>query len=191
MMATSTMRTLTTVATAAWLTVGGYGIWSAMVDGDGGWEAAYSVYMLALLVGAVVAVLLAAQLTGGAARPRLRVAGLVVCGLGCLGSIVAWALPLWMTLLAAGFGMLAAACAPPVRRGLAVVTAGQLVGLAVLYGGLIAKIGPRDEYGDYPLAFAASLVVAAALTIAGLVQLARSGSEARSPGAPALGAAGA
>jgi hypothetical protein len=191
MMATSTMRTLTTVATAAWLAVGGYGIWSAIVVGDEGWEAAYSIYAMALLVGAVVAVLLAARLTSGTARPRLRVAGLAVCGLGCLGSIVAWALPLWMTLLALGFGLLTAACAPPVRRGLALLTAGQLVGLAVLYGGVIAKIGRTDEYGDYPLAGDTSLVVAAALTIAGLVQLARSGSEEQAPGVPALGAAGA
>lgn len=190
-MTTSTMRTLTMIATAAWLAVGGYGIWSTTVVDVEGWEVAYNVYMPALLVGAVAAVLLGAQLTGGTARPRLRVAGLAVCGLGCLGSIVAWALPLWMTLLAAGFGLLAAACPPPVRRGLALVTAGQLVGLAVLYGGLIVKIGPRDEYGDYPLASGASLVAAAALTIAGLVQLARSDSEERAPGAPALGAAGA
>ena len=191
MMATSTMRTLTTVAMAAWLTVGGYGVWSAMVVDDEAWEVAYNVYTLALLVGAVVAVLLAAQLTGGTARPRLRAAGLAVCGLGCLGSIVAWALPLWMTLLAAGFGLLAAACTPPVRRGLALMAAGQLVGLAVLYGGLIAKIGPRNEYGDYPLAGYISLAVAAPLTIAGLVALARSGREVRAPGAPALRAAGA
>jgi hypothetical protein len=173
-MDTRTTRTLTGIAVTAWLMVAGYGVRSAMVVGDDAWRLPYAMFSLALLVGVVATVALAAGSTRPAARPRLRVAGLAVCALGCLGSVVAWALPLWMTLLAVGLALVTAASPRSVRRACLVVTAGELLGLVVLYGGLIAKVGRQDEWGDYPLATGFSLVVVAAITVAGLVRLARS-----------------
>ncbi len=47
-------------------------------------------------------------MTRECARPRLRIAGVAVSALGAVASFVgAWALPLWMTILGAGFALLA------------------------------------------------------------------------------------
>jgi hypothetical protein len=98
----------------------------------------------------------------------------VVSGLGVLASVVAWALPFWMTILGVGLAMVAYAAAPTARRAVALMAAGQLVGMATLFVGVIAEVGPTDSYGDYPAADGIALMVTAGLTIAGLVDLTRS-----------------
>src|SRR5688500_11052341 len=119
----STMRTMTLVAGAAWLIVAGSGIIDGIVDYGDGWEAPYTVLMLALVVGATLSTAAGAEATRDSARPRLRMAGLAVCALGALACIVAWALPLWMTILGAGFALLAASAHPAHRRPLALLAA--------------------------------------------------------------------
>jgi len=188
-MTKTTMRTMTLVAGLAWLVVAGYGLRSGMVDDGDGWRVAYTIFNMALLVGTIISLGLAAWVTRESTRPRLRTAGLVVCGVGFLASIVgAWALPLWMTLLSAGLVVLMIAAAPPERRAVALLAAGQLIGMAVLLGGLILEIGRRDDYGDYPLAGGIALAVTAAITVVALLDLTRT-SEALAP-APGGGGAG-
>lgn len=171
-MTKTTMRTMTLVAALAWLVVAGYGLRSGLVDEGDGWRVTYTIFNLALLVGMIIGLGLAAWATQGSVRPRLRTAGLVVCGVGFVASVVgAWALPLWMTLLSAGLLMMTIAAAPRVRRAVALLAAGQLVGMAVLFVGLILEVGRRDDYGDHPLAGGIALVVTAAITVVALFDL--------------------
>ena len=94
-MTASTLRATTVVAALAWFAVGGYGLTEALrEDGDGG-NGTYLVFNVALLIGAVLSVTIAAWVSRDADRRRLRTAGLVACGVGALASVVAWALPLW------------------------------------------------------------------------------------------------
>lgn len=170
-MVTSAIRTLTLVAGFAWLVVAGYGVRSATVDDDGDWELTYLVFSLALLVGVALSVTVATLATRQSDRPRLRMVGLVVSSLGGVASLVAWALPLWMTVLGVGFAMVAVASGPRQRRPLTLLAAGQLVGIAVLFAGIAAEVGRRDYWGDYPAAGGIAVGVVAAITIIALLGL--------------------
>ena len=171
-MSRSAVRTITLVAGAAWLVVAGSGIVDGLVDYGDSWAAPYTVFMLALVVGATLTIAAGAESTRESPRPRLRMAGLGVCALGALASVVgAWALPLWMTILGAGFALLAAAAGPAARRPLALLAAGQLAGIAVLIAGITAEVGRADEYGDYPLAGGIAVVVVAVTAIVALMTL--------------------
>ncbi len=172
-----TMQRLALAAGLAWLVVAGYGVRETMVDDDTGWEVTYAVFAIALLVGAVLSVTAAALATAESGRPRLRIAGLVIGGLGCALAIVgAWALPAWMTLLGLGFAMVAVASdpGPGSRRALALLAAGQLIGVVVLIAAIEVGVGRRDEYGDYPAAGGIAVVVVAATAIIALIELVRS-----------------
>lgn len=170
-MTTRTMRTLTWVAGFAWLVVAGVGLRSAIVDDDADWELIYFVFSLALLVGAALSVTVAAWVTRQGGRPRLRLVGLVVSSLGAVASLVAWAYPLWMTLLGVGFALVTVAAGPRERRAVALLAAGQLAGLAVMIAAIEAEIGRRDEWGDYPLASGIAVGVMAAMTLVALFKL--------------------
>jgi hypothetical protein len=172
-METRTRWALTSVAAIAWALVAGYGYQSTKVDdGDSG-AGSYTLYMLALTIGAALIVAASARATQTAGRPRLRKAGLVVGGVGILATIVAWALPLWMTLLAVALTMVAVASGPRGRRAVAALAAGQVVGLVALFAGIAAEVGERDEYGDYPAAGGIALIVTAIVTIVALIELTR------------------
>ena len=173
-MATRAMRTLTVVAGMAWLVVAGYGVRSAVSDDGGEWELPYIVFSSALLVGVGASVAIATLATRQTGRPRLRMAGLGVSGLGGVASIVAWALPLWMTILGVGFAIVALASGARERRAVALLAAGQLLGMGVMFAGIAAEVGRQDEWGDYPAAGGMAVVVVAAMTIMALFGLARS-----------------
>lgn len=165
-------RTFTLVAGVAWLVAVGSGVGSSSYDD---WKPWYAVFAVALCVGAAFTVVAAAWATRGPSRPRLRTAGLVLGGLGTFMALVgAWAYPLWMTLLGVGLAMIAVASIPEQRRGVSLLAGAQLVGMAVGFAGIIAKIGWQDEYGDYPLAGSIGLVVTGVLTVVGLVVLTQS-----------------
>jgi hypothetical protein len=186
-MTTRAMRTLTLVAGVAWLVVAGYGVRTAVVDADGDWELAYTFFSLALLVGAAASVRIATLASRQSDRPWLRMAGLVVSGLGLVAALVAWALPLWMGVLGVGFTMVTVASGSRLRRAMALMAAGQVVGIAVLFAGIAAEIGKRDEWGDYPAAGGLAVVAVAAVTIIALIGLARStGSRVAVPGEMSL-----
>jgi hypothetical protein len=170
-MDTRAMRTLTLVAGVAWLVVAGYGLRSAVVDDGDDWQLAYLVFSLALLVGAGTSVAVAAGVTRQSVRPRLRMVGLVVGSVGGVASIVAWALPLWMTVLGVGFAMVTVATAAGKRRAVALLAASQLVGLAAMFAGIAAEVGRRDEWGDYPAAGGIALVVTGVMTVVALFEI--------------------
>lgn len=170
-MTTGAMRKLIVLAGLAWLVVAGYGVFNAAVDSGDDWEVSYMVFSLALAAGVALTLALAARATQGSARPRLRAVGLGVAGLGgALAFVGAWALPVWMTVLGLGFAGIALACAPGRRRAVGLLAAAQLVGLVVLYAGLIAEIG-REDSGDHPVPGGIALVLTAALVIAGLLEV--------------------
>jgi hypothetical protein len=163
---------MTAVAGAAWLVVAGTELLDGLVDYGDGWEAPYIIFTLALVVGATLTLGVGAQATRESARPRLRMAGLAVSALGAVASFIgAWALPLWMTLLGAGFAMLAAAAGSAQRRPLALLAVGQLAGIAVLIAAIEAEVGRVDEYGDYPLAGGIAVLFVAATAIVALLTL--------------------
>jgi MFS family permease len=164
---------LAVIAGLAWLAVAGYGYQATSVESGDDWEGPYMLFTVTLLVGAVLAVVAAAWLSRQGGRRRLRTAGLIVSGVGVAATIVAWALPLWMTVLGIGFAMIAVASGPRERRAVAVLAAGQLVGLVALFIGIAAEVGDPDSYGDYPAAGGIALIVTAFLTIAAMVQLTR------------------
>jgi len=163
------------VAGLAWLVVAGYGLREVMNTDDTSWQLAYGVFSIALLVGAVLTVAAGAVITGGSDRPRLRIAGLIVGGLGCALAVVAWALPVWMTLLGVGFAVVAVAAGPAPRRALALLAAAQLIGVLVLIVAIEAEVGAPDEYGDYPVAAGTAVMFVAVVTIVALITLTRSG----------------
>jgi len=68
-----------------------------------------------------------------------------------------------------------------VRRGIACLSAAQLVGTPVLIVAIENEVGTPDSYGDYPAAGSIALVVTAAITILGLVQLAMLQPTTRQP----------
>jgi len=90
-----------------------------------------------------------------------------------LSTIVAWALPLWMTLSAIGYALIAATSAPPWRRSVALLSSAQVLGMAALFVGIAMKVGPPDEYGDHPAAFGLGTLVTAVATVGTLFQLDR------------------
>ena len=168
------MRKETMVAGLAWLLVAGQGVLEIADVNDDNWEVSYGVFTVALVVGVALSLVVAARATQETDRPRLRAVGLGVTVLGGAAAFVAaWALPLWMTILAAGFAVISLACPPEQRRAVGLLAAGQLAGLVVLFAGLLAEVGRRDEWGDHPVAGGMALVVTAAVVLAGLAWLAK------------------
>ena len=161
-MTTNTLRNLRLAAGAAWLVVGACGVRALMVNEGEDWELPYNVFALALLVGAVLTVVLLTAATGDAARPRLRVIGLAATVLGTAASFIAWALPVWMTVLGAGFALLAASSPLPLRRTVGLLAAGQLAGIATQFGCLAFGVS-EDVASDLALVVTGA-VMALALT---------------------------
>ena len=193
-MARNAFRLINSLAALAWLTVGGYGVWQ-ILDQDSGeyWQIPYLIVTLALVVGGVLTVVAVWNLSRGVERPPLRWIGLAFCALGVvLSTVAAWAVPVWMTLFAIGFGLIALSGSKPWRRAVALLAAAQLVGMAVMFTAMAAEVGRRDEYGDHPAAFGIGLVVTAAATVLSLYQLDRSASHdhARNDGGILLSSSG-
>ncbi len=172
------MRRVSVLGGCAWLGVAGYGISTVTMESGDSWGVVYALFTVALLLGAVSTVLIVAVASREGNRPRLRMAGLVVSGLGCaVALIAAWALPVWMTLLGAGFALVGVAAGPGRGRLLAVLAAAQLLAIPVLIAGIEAEVGRRDEWGDYPAAGGIALVVVAFITVAAIVTLTRNADQ--------------
>ena len=88
--------------------------------------------------------------------------------------VVAWASPLWMTLLAITFAVWAMAAPSTLRSGLATLAAAQLFGMGAMIIAIEAEVGPQDSYGDYQAAFGLGLLVTGVGSALGLGVLARS-----------------
>ena len=174
-MPTDTARTLTSLASLAWIVVGGYGLWGILVEDSGdNWQTPYLIFASALFLGAALTVAAIWTVSRQDQRSPTRVIGLGVCVVGLLSTLVAWALPLWMTLLAIGFGLVAVSGQRPWRRSVALLAGAQLLGMAAMFVGIAAEVGRRDEYGDHPVAFGIGIVVTTAATVVSLHQLDRS-----------------
>ncbi len=177
-MNTNVLRRATVLGGCAWFGVAGYGISTAITDSGDNWRVGYGLFTVALLLGAVSTILIVAVVSRQGNRPRLRMAGLVVSGLGCAVAVVgAWALPVWMTLFGAGFALVGVAAGSARGRLPAVLAAGQLVAIAVLIAGIEAEVGRPDEWGDYPTAVGIALVFVAAITVAAIVPLVSNAEE--------------
>ena len=173
-MPTSTLRSLTALAALAWIVVGGYGMWEVLAEDSGdNWETPYAIFGIALLLGTLLSVAAVWLVGRHEDRSAMRTAGFVVLALAVLSTFAAWALPLWMTLSALGYALVALAGAAPWRRAVGLLGLAPLLGMAAMFIGIVAEVGSQDEYGDHPAAFGIGTIVTAAVTVAALVQLRR------------------
>jgi hypothetical protein len=177
-MSKTNVRTLIGLAALCWLVVGGYGLVETISDSGDDWEIRYSIFAISLMLASILTVLAIGVFSRSSERPALRSIGLVVCGLGVVTTFVAWALPLWMTVLAIGFALVAASGSGVSRRAVASLAAAQVVGMVALFVAIAAEVGPVDEYGDHPAAFGIGIIVTAVGTIVSLYQIDRAGALA-------------
>jgi hypothetical protein len=171
-----TVRPLIALAALGWVVIGGHGLWTIVVEESSGddWEIRYLVSSIALFVASLLTLVVLWRATSDGARSPMRVVGLAVTSLGVLSTVVAWALPLWMTLLAVGYGLLFVSMGQSRLRPVVLLAGAQLLGMAFLFAGMAAEVGRVDEYGDYPAAFGIGLAVTAVATIVSLYLLDRS-----------------
>jgi MFS family permease len=171
---TNTVRPLIALAAVAWTVVGGYGMWQILVEDSGeNWQAPYAVFTIALFLGTLFAMAAAWIVNRHGPRSPLETFGFGICVLAVMGTLVAWALPLWMTLSGVGYAVVAAAGRHPGRRAVALLSAAQMLGMAVLFTGIFAELGRQDPYGDHPVAFGLGTILLAVTTVVALVALER------------------
>lgn len=162
-------------ACLGWLGVGIYGVWQIAVEegADDSWQRPYLLYSIALSVAVALTLVAVWTASGGTERTAWRRWGVGLGALALMSTLVAWAMPLWMTLTAISVVALAIAAPRAVGPRIAALAGAQLVGIAVLYLGSISEIGRQDSYGDHPVAFGLGLVVTAVGSMAALPALAR------------------
>jgi hypothetical protein len=98
--------------------------------------------------------------------------GLGIVAFGVFTSIVAWAVFLWMTVqgvgyLVFGYAVLRRDIAP--RLPTLLVSSGFMVGTIVFVVANLLKVGWRDSYGDYPLAWGIGVVTGIVIFAVGLI----------------------
>ena len=160
---------LATVAGLGWLGVAIAGVWEIA-----GGDSPYLLFSITLMLAAVLSVAAVWWGTRNADRATLRLCGLGIGVLAVASSVVAWASPLWMTLLAITFAVWAVAAPRALRPGLATLAAAQLVGVGATIVAIESEVGPQNSYGDYPAAFGLGLLVTGVGSALGLAVLARS-----------------
>lgn len=162
-------------AIVGWIGVGIYGVWQiAAEDAGEGWELPYAMFTVALILATALSLVVGWTAGSDIARPTLRRCAVGVGALALASALmVAWALPLWMALIAVSLVLFAITAPPDTRTALGIVAAAQIVGIAALYVAVIAEIGEQDSYGDYPAAFGVGLVVTGVFSVLGLATFAR------------------
>ena len=160
------------LASLCWLGVGIFGVWDVASD-EGGEGSRYVLFSIALLLAAVLTLAAAESCTRATERVALRWCGLGIGVLAVASTLVAWASPLWMTLLAISLAVLAVAAPPDMRAGLATVSAAHVVGILVTVAGIEAEVGRQDSYGDYPAAAGLGVCAAAVGSALGMALLFR------------------
>ncbi len=190
-MSKSTVRPIIAVAAVAWLVVGGCGLREVIASGSGDdWDwVAYGIFAISLLVGSLLTVVAVWAVSRSGERSLVRSIGLAVCALGVLSTVVAWALPLWATVFAVGYALIALSGSQPWRRPVAFLAAAPLLGMTAQIIGAASELGPADDYGDHPASLGVGLAIAAAVTLVSLYQLDRTvGASEPSLPAPAQSA---
>lgn len=182
----NSVRMVAAGAILGWIGVGTYGVWQIADEESGeGWERPYVMFAVALILATALTLVAGWTASRDTARPTLRRCGVGVGALALASAFVAaWALPLWMTLIAVSLVLFAVAAPPDMRPALGVLAAAQIAGMAVTYVAVIAEVGRQDSYGDYPAAFGVGLVVTAVLSALGLATFARASSGIRSLATP-------
>jgi hypothetical protein len=158
---------LAIIAGGFWLLAGVLGI---ATNGEN-WQ--YYGFSLAVLVAGVLAVIAMVGLgkrVGGLGAFGL--AGTVIASIGVLLSVVAWAVPLWMSiqgigLLLIGIGVFRVGTTVP-RNGILLASSAFLIGPIAFFVLAELEVGWQDSYGDYPLAWIISGIVGFVLMAAGL-----------------------
>ena len=146
----------------------------AFMTGSGSdWQIYYALFSAALLVAGVLGVL--AMIGVNRRLGGLGTAGMIGIGITALGvaaSVIAWAVFLWMTLQAIGylvFGIAALRRDTAPRISTVLVSGGLAVGSIAFVIANMLKVGERDSYGDYPLAWFLGTAVGTALIAVGLI----------------------
>jgi hypothetical protein len=106
----------------------------------------------------------------------LGIAGLGITGLGVFTLLIAWAFPLWMTLIGSGVLLFAISLLPrdlSPRLWTAVWGAGMAIGAITWYVLRWLEVGDRDQWGNYPLAVAFALPVGVIIMAVGLARIGR------------------
>lgn len=166
-------QTFGAAAMLGWVGVGVYGIWEmAGQEAGDGWQRPYLFFTVSLLVAVAGTTAVAWTAGASAARSGLRNTGAGIAAIAIASSLVAWAVPLWATLLAVACALFAVA-APLVRRpGLVMLAAAPVVGMAAMFVAIAGELGRQDSYGDYPAAFGLGTTIIAAGSVLGLAVLA-------------------
>jgi hypothetical protein len=135
------------------------------------------VFVLAGASALMCAVAFAIRVRHGGSIGLLGLAGLAALILGAVsGLVVAWAVPVWMTLLGLGTGLVAVSI---LRRPIAPRLPAVLLGIALPAGAIAfvivraLELGSPDEYGDYPAATFAALTVGCVLNAAAMFATSR------------------
>jgi hypothetical protein len=165
-------RMLLSVAALGWLGVGAYGVWE-MVGEEAGdaWQRPYLFFTIALVLAVGATTTVVRGYLEPLGHPRLRVVSGGVAMLAVASSMVAWAIPLWATLLTLSCVIVAFDARRHARSGLALLAAAPLVGMAAMFVASAAELGREDSYGDYPAAFGVGNATIAAGCLIGLAML--------------------
>lgn len=145
-----------------------------VVNGDD-WQLYYTLGMVALLGAAVMMVILALGLKQrSGARGALPIVALAFGVIGTVGTVMwwftpGWAIPIGISTLVMAWIVLRAGAAPAVPTVLYGI--GFLAGAVTFLIARALEVGTVDEWGDYPAAWAAGVVVACTVTAIGLFGL--------------------
>jgi len=169
-------RMLVPVAALGWVGVGVYGVWEMAGEEAGdAWQRPYLFFTIALILAVGATTVAARGYLEPLGRLRLRVLCGGVAALAVASSMVAWAIPLWATLLAISCAIVAIDARRHARSGLLVLAAAPLVGTAAMFVAIASELGREDGYGDYPAAFGVGNATIAAGCLIGLAVLALRG----------------
>jgi hypothetical protein len=165
--------TFALAAAALWLIAAAVVIMDWGFLNEDNWQMGYILFSVTVLTAGVLGVLAAVGVSkrlGGLGATGMI--GLVITSVGVLASVIAWAVYLWMGLQ--GIGLLVFGIAV-LRSGIApkwstmFVSSGFLVGLITWIVADAAKFGDLDEWGDYPDALWAALIVGVVIVAIGLI----------------------
>lgn len=153
----STHRAGLYALTSAGLWLGAAATYSLMTILENQWQIFYALFAAMTLAAGVLGLMTMRSVT--ARLGGLGVAGKVGIAITALGvalSLVAWAVFLWMAVQGIGYLIFGIAV---LRRDVAPTTSTRLITSAFAVGAIVyllanlAKVGWRDSYGDYPLAW--------------------------------------